>query len=428
VKRSTISGGPYTTIATNVIATTYADTNVTIGALCFYIVSTVNSSGESANSPEASALVEVPLQAYLKFDETGGTTAFDSTGNGWIGTLLNSPAFVPGYSNNAISLVSGSSQYVTLPSGVVYGLTNFTIATWVKQTTIAAWARVFDFGSNTTTYMFLAPWTGGASTTPPRFAIKLTNSVEQQINGTTALPSGVWQHIGVTLKGGVGVLYVNGVAVGTNSSMTFNPTSLGPTTANNIGKSQFPADPYFNGLIDDFRIYNDALNAGEMATFVTPLAAPTNLIATLSNNFVSLKWNPALRATSYNVMRSPTNGGTYSLVASLTTTNYTDIGVASDGTTYFYVVNAMNAVGQSTNSAQVSARLVATTLTQCAASLNSGQSQLSWPADHTGWRLQAQTNLLGTNWVTVANSSGTNQMLIPISPTNGGVFIRLVYP
>jgi cellulose 1,4-beta-cellobiosidase len=141
-----------------------------------------------------------------------------------------------------------------------------------------------------------------------------------------------------------------------------------------------------------------------------------------------LKWNPALRATSYNVMRSPTNGGTYSLVASLTTTNYTDIGVASDGTTYFYVVNAMNAVGQSTNSAQVSARLVATTLTQCAASLNSGQSQLSWPADHTGWRLQAQTNLLGTNWVTVANSSGTNQMLIPISPTNGGVFIRLVYP
>jgi hypothetical protein len=302
----------------------------------------------------------------------------------------------------------------------------------VKQTTIAAWARVFDFGSNTTTYMFLTPWTGGASTTPPRFAIKLTNSAEQQINGTTALPSGVWQHVGVTLKSSgnnyVGILYVNGIAVGTNSSMTFNPTSLGITAANNIGKSQFPADPYFNGLIDDFRIYNDALNAGEMATFVTPLPAPTNLTATVSNNLVTLNWNSTSRATSYNVMRSTTNGGPYSLIASMTTTNYSDTGLASDGTTYFYVVTAMNAVGQSTNSTQVSARLVPTTPTQCTASLNSGQLQLSWPADHTGWRLQAQTNLLGTNWVTVANSSGTNQMVIPISPTNGCVFFRLVYP
>ena len=88
----------------------------------------------------------------------------------------------------------------------------------------------------------------------------------------------------------------------------------------------------------------------------------------------------------------------------------------------------MNAVGQSTNSTQVSAWLVSTTPTQCTAPLNSGQLQLSWPADHTGWRLQSQTNLLGTNWVTVANSSGTNQMLIPISPANGSVFFQLVYP
>src|SRR5208337_2586232 len=102
------------------------------------------------------------------------------------------------------------------------------------------------------------------------------------------------------------------------------------TTLNYIGKSQFN-DPYFNGLIDDFRIYNDALNAGEMATFVTPLSAPTNLIASASNNLVSLKWNSAARATSYNVMRSTTNGGPYSLITSLTTTNYSDTGLANDG-------------------------------------------------------------------------------------------------
>ncbi len=54
---------------------------------------------------------------------------------------------------------------------------------------------------------------------------------------------------------------------------------------------------------------------------------------------------------------------------------------------------------------------------------------LSWPADHTGWTLQAQTNPagqgLGTNWVNVSGSTGTNQIIGPIVPTNGSVFFRL---
>lgn len=56
---------------------------------------------------------------------------------------------------------------------------------------------------------------------------------------------------------------------------------------------------------------------------------------------------------------------------------------------------------------------------------------LSWPADHTGWQLQAQTNKLSvglsTNWVNVTTSLTTNQLTIPIS-TNGSVFYRLAYP
>jgi len=60
------------------------------------------------------------------------------------------------------------------------------------------------------------------------------------------------------------------------------------------------------------------------------------------------------------------------------------------------------------------------------------QLQLNWPADHTGWRLQAQTNALGaglgTNWVTVSGSTGTNAITIPVANANGSVFFRLVYP
>ena len=64
--------------------------------------------------------------------------------------------------------------------------------------------------------------------------------------------------------------------------------------------------------------------------------------------------------------------------------------------------------------------------------ITSNQLSLSWPADHTGWRLQSQTNSLSTgintNWVNVNGSTTTNMVLVPINLTNGSVFYRLVYP
>jgi hypothetical protein len=61
-----------------------------------------------------------------------------------------------------------------------------------------------------------------------------------------------------------------------------------------------------------------------------------------------------------------------------------------------------------------------------------GSLQLSWPPDHTGWRLQEQINPLnaglGTNWVDVAGSTDVNSMNVPIITTNGSAFFRLIYP
>jgi hypothetical protein len=56
---------------------------------------------------------------------------------------------------------------------------------------------------------------------------------------------------------------------------------------------------------------------------------------------------------------------------------------------------------------------------------------LTWPADHTGWQLQAQTNSvsvgISTNWVNVSGSTTTNQVVVPINPANGTVFYRITY-
>ncbi|HET7873016.1 MAG TPA: autotransporter-associated beta strand repeat-containing protein, partial [Terriglobales bacterium] len=57
---------------------------------------------------------------------------------------------------------------------------------------------------------------------------------------------------------------------------------------------------------------------------------------------------------------------------------------------------------------------------------------LQWPADHTGWRLQFQSNAfaasLSTNWFDVPGSSATNNITMPLDPMAGSVFYRLIYP
>jgi chitin-binding protein len=84
-------------------------------------------------------------------------------------------------------------------------------------------------------------------------------------------------------------------------------------------------------------------------------AAPTGLAATPGNSQVQLTWNASTGATSYNVKRSLTNGGPYANVATgVTATAFTDAGL-TNGTTYYYVVTAVNASGESPVSSQASA-------------------------------------------------------------------------
>jgi len=86
---------------------------------------------------------------------------------------------------------------------------------------------------------------------------------------------------------------------------------------------------------------------------IAPPAAPTGLTATSGNAQVTLNWAGKARATSYNVKRATVSGGPYTTVASVTTTSYTDTGL-TNGTTYYYVVSAVDAGGESPNSTQVS--------------------------------------------------------------------------
>jgi len=258
VKRSLTAGGPYTTIA-NATTSSYLDDNLPNGTTYYYVIASADTTGENPNSAEVSGKPFVSKFSYWPMDEGAGTTAIDIWNNRK-GTLNSAVTWATGEFNTGLHSDATANSYTTLPANLVSTLTDFTISAWVKQDVAGVWGRVFDFGTGTTNYMFLTP---KGTTGFPRFAIT-TGSGEQGINGTAAIPTGVWTHMAVTQSGSVAILYINGVEVGRNTAMTLTPSSLGNTTQNYIGKSQWSADPILNGSVDDFRIYSKALTPAEI--------------------------------------------------------------------------------------------------------------------------------------------------------------------
>jgi hypothetical protein len=160
-------------------------------------------------------------------------------------------------------------------------------------------------------------------------------------------------------------------------------------------------------------------------------AAPTNLMALAGDGQVNLSWSSSVVADSYRVKRALVSGGPYTNIATNTITSFPDT-TLTNGTAYHYVVSAVNGAGESADSPSASATPVSWQSPQLLPLIDGNQLQLSWPADQLGWRLEVQTNAtgtgLGTNWVTLAGSAATNQMLIPMDAASGCVFFRLVYP
>lgn len=103
------------------------------------------------------------------------------------------------------------------------------------------------------------------------------------------------------------------------------------------------------------KTFVDIMNIEMMAKISTPTlpGIPSNLTGTAGNAKNIVSWNAANGATIYNLKRATTAGGPYNTISTnLTDTTYTDTGV-TNGTTYYYVVSAVNGDGESGNSNEV---------------------------------------------------------------------------
>lgn len=273
IKRITTDGESYT-ISANVTGTRYIDAGLTAGTTCYYVVSALNSAGESAHSNEVSVMTQPAgpaLTARYTFD--GDVT--DGSGNGYHAAVAGSPAYVTGKPGQAMDL-DGAEDWVTLPSGVA-DYEDITIAAWIYWNGGGQWQRLFDFGNGTGQYLFLTPYSGNNTL---RFAIK--NGGDEQRVEASMPATGQWVHLAVTLEGTIAKLYVNGALRAINRGVTLNPEDFNPRV-NYIGCSQWAADPLFNGKIDDFRIYNYALTAAQLVVVRDGGTAPSFTTDPISN-------------------------------------------------------------------------------------------------------------------------------------------------
>ena len=212
---------------------------------------------ESSDVPDAPDVLAPPkLLVKYDFDETSGVVVPDSSGNERHGRLEGTGTWVAGRLGNALHF-DGATGYITMPVGIIGQRAELTFVMWVRLDAVAVWQRLFDFGKDSNTYMFM-------TATDPigavRFAISRTGfNGEARIASTSGLPLGKWKHIALVLTADSAALYSTASARVSPASF-HEPPDLGLTQNDWIGRSQYMADSYLKGTIDDFRIYEDALS------------------------------------------------------------------------------------------------------------------------------------------------------------------------
>ena len=170
--------------------------------------------------------------------------------------------------------LDGISQYVELPPSA-NDFSDMSVAVWVKWTGTAAGQRIWSMGDGSNKEMYLTPM--DAATGKLRFVIG-NGTTTQSIDGAAALGSG-WNHVALSFSGNTATLFVNGTQVGQNTALTLAPDQLNAPlmqNANYLGRGN--NGDYFQGSLDEFRLYMKSLTAAEITTlYATAAPAPVTL-------------------------------------------------------------------------------------------------------------------------------------------------------
>jgi hypothetical protein len=358
----------------SVNATSYTDTSVTSGVTYYYRVRATNPIGDSSYTLIASATPTLTPPTHLyEFDDGTGTFAADSAGTN-TGVLVGAtgPAWVAGRIGSGALSFSGNGAPNQTNQSAVQVSSNL-VPTLGTTSTLAAWIKTTQTGSSTHSAAPAITGVDQAATTSDinwgtlnatgRIGIYVGES--GGVYSNNPINDGQWHHVAITRNATTGQvqLYVDGVL---NGSATLDAGTkaaqfylIGALTNRNSSGYVTGAN-YFNGQLDEIRIYNDVLSAGEIAELGQPPSAPSSLTASAvpdSSSMVQLSWtNTSDFAQSIRVERKAGASGTYQQIATLdgTQSRYVDTNLDA-GTEYFYRVQAAASAGNSEFSNESSA-------------------------------------------------------------------------
>jgi hypothetical protein len=315
---------------------------------------------------------------YWPLDATSGTIAADVSGNGNSGVVSAAAWNSAGYLNGCLTF-NGASSYVQITNSLE---NDFSIEFWVKTTQTAGTGQWYNgAGLVDGDYPGVAN-DFGTALVGNKFAFGIGNP-DSTIVSSKVINDGNWHQCVTTRQQASGIIkiYVDGTlqATGYENRNTLNASSrlLFGAIASGGG--------YFNGSLDDIKIFNRTLSDGEAFAlyncFIAPPAsAPTNAIAAGGNSQVQLTWAAPSDATSYNLKRSQFTGGPYVTLTNISSTSYTDATVINNRT-YYYVLSGVNAAGEGPNSTEISASplsLVAWFKADAITNLASGSPVAAW--------------------------------------------------
>lgn len=211
---------------------------------------------------------------YYSFDFANAQSTIipDDSGKGKSGELKGQASIASDMiydrSVKALSLAGGEDGgYLKMPKGVFDDASDVTISCWVKVKSDGGYQRIWDFGNNTTSYMYLL--TDGYNTGAQGYAAAITTggwSQEQTAQMGSTLSKDKWIFTTVVLDSTNHTLslYKDGALIDRNEDLTVSLKDLGTTANNYIGYGQFKDDP-IGGEIADFSIYNYAMSSDQVS-------------------------------------------------------------------------------------------------------------------------------------------------------------------
>jgi len=420
VKRATARGGPYTNVA-SVATTSHTDATVANGQLYFYKVSATNAVGETADSglaavyPSSTTLaapsvVVATAISHERIDVTWKASVGATSYNVARGTAPDGP-----FTNIASGVGTTFLSYANT------GLPAATTFHYVVAANNAIGAGTNSAAASATTLPALpSPWTfadAGYPTTPGHATYT---------NGAFTVKGAGLDYGGLYNSDAFGFAYLNFTGNGEiiarfASRQTYSTIGkIGLAMRESLGDESRHAFVYVGGdNTANFVYRNNTGNNGTASgsTNVPGSTLPRWLKMNRTGNVFT--GSVSVDGTNWTVINSRSINMSSTLLAGFAVCSrnngYLDTAV-------FDNVSVTGVWPPSVSTAPVSVGL----------SLAGNALQLSWPSDHTGWRIEAQTNSIavgiGTNWFTVSGSDATNQIFLPINPANGSVFLRLVYP